>query len=141
MTEFFPIIPGRLWQSGSVENAQDESEVLRLGIDYVVNLNGDMPFITTGDQPFTEVRWEIEDGPLPDLDTLNKIVDRVCAAIRAKHRVLVHCTAGLNRSGLVNAMVVNRLSGKSGPQLLQFMRRKRPGCLSNRRFAAFIERL
>ena len=141
MTELYQVIPGRLWQSGTVETSEDEAAVLELGIEYVVNLSGDMPFVNVGGRPFTELRWEIDDGPLPDLEDLEEVVGRVCAAVSAGKRVLVHCYAGLNRSGLVNAMVVNKLTGRRGPQLIGFMRRKRPGCLTNRRFVSFLEQL
>lgn len=141
MTGMYPVIPGRLWQSGTVEDLEDEAAVLALGIEYVVNLSGCLPFTRVGNRPFTELRWEIDDGPLPDLKSLEEVVDRVCAAVSGGKRVLVHCYAGINRSGLVNAMVVNKLTGRQGPQLIGFMRRKRPGCLTNRRFVAFLEQL
>lgn len=142
----FEIIPGRLWQSGSVADAEGEARVRELGIDYVVNLNGEPPLFQgyeyrPGWPPFTEVRWEIEDGPLPDLRDLDDVVSRVCTAVSAGQRVLVHCQAGLNRSGLVTAMAVHRLTGRGGPALVGFIRRKRPGSLSNRRFAKFVEGL
>lgn len=134
------IIPGRLWQSGTLE-AEGAMEAIRdAGITYVVNLCGDGPVLSPPDplRPFTEVRWEIDDGPLPDLDQLDAVVSRVCAAIQQGERVLVHCYAGLNRSGLVNALVVRRLKGVSGAELVAYIRRRRPGALSNRRFVQHI---
>ena len=137
------VIPGRLWQSGTLEDPDTAERARRLGIEYVVNLCDDPPFAfgREGERPFTELFWNIEDGPLPDFVDLDEVVSRVCTAVSAGKRVLVHCYAGLNRSGLVNAMVVHRLTGRSGPQLIGFMRRKRPGCLTNPRFRAYVERL
>jgi hypothetical protein len=142
MTELYEIIPGRLWQSGSVQGREGEGEVLDLGIDYVVNLNGDPPFSGGGGRgPFTELRWQIEDGPLPDREDLDEVVSRVCSAVSSGGRVLVHCAAGLNRSSLVNAMAVHKLTGRSGPELIRYMRSRRPGALTNGRFISFLERL
>lgn len=142
--QVWEIIPGRLWQSGTLdEDPVAAAKVRELDIEYVVNLCGEEPFVSgrQGKRPFTELFWEIEDGPLPDLSDLEDVVGRVCAAVSAGKKVLVHCYAGMNRSGLVSAMAVNKLTGRSGPQLVGFMRRKRPGCLTNRRFVQYLETL
>lgn len=142
--DVWEIIPGRLWQSGTLCHPDAAAKANELDIEYVVHLNDEeCHFVSNrmGKRPFTELFWEIEDGPLPDLEDLDDVVSRVCAAVSAGKRVLVHCYAGMNRSGLVNAMVVHRLTGRSGPELIGFMRRKRPGCLFNRRFVAYLERL
>jgi len=139
------IIPGKLWQSGSLDTPFDEMEVWRRGIRYVVNLCGDDPIrhVPSDLQPFTEVRWEFDDDHvLPDEAALAAVADRTAAAVRAGTRVLVHCAAGLNRSSLVTALVLARLTPMRGPELVEYIRARRsPDCLFNRTFAGYVEKI
>lgn len=49
-------------------------------------------------------------------------------------RVLVTCQQGINRSGLVTALALWQLSGKSGADVVSHVQRRRPGALRNRWF-------
>lgn len=56
-------------------------------------------------------------------------------------RVLVTCNMGLNRSGLVSAMAIHRLTGSSGVTCMAIVARRRPGALQNRAFRSFLSQL
>jgi hypothetical protein len=56
-------------------------------------------------------------------------------------KVLVVCHMGINRSGLVSALILRNITGCSGAQAVAAVKRKRPGALSNRAFVKFLERL
>jgi protein-tyrosine phosphatase len=56
-------------------------------------------------------------------------------------RVLTTCHAGLNRSGLVSALMLHRLSGMSGPRAIELVRAARPGALNNQYFTAALRRI
>jgi protein-tyrosine phosphatase len=54
------------------------------------------------------------------------------AMLRARGaRVLSTCMAGLNRSGLVNALMLTRLTGMSGQRAIELVQERRPGALNN----------
>lgn len=44
------------------------------------------------------LHWPLEDGDVPDQETLSLLVRIICDALDARRGVLVHCSAGVNRS-------------------------------------------
>lgn len=131
------IIPG-LWQgdqSSGVIAAEQE-------FDVVVNLTpttmGTQRVMKPGS---TYIRWEIADGPLPDLVKLQSIAYGCGVALKAKRAVLVHCAAGINRSGLMCALIVRGVERCSGADAVAIVRTARPGALSNKVFADWLQTL
>ena len=55
------------------------------------------------------------------------------------NKVLVHCSQGLNRAGLVCARVMI-MKGIVGREAMRLIREKRPGSLWNPVFSEFIEK-
>lgn len=51
---------------------------------------------------------------------------------------LVTCHAGLNRSGLVTAIMLHMLTGANGDHIIKHIRSKRPHALGNKLFTAAI---
>lgn len=87
------------------------------------------------------VRWPIEDGPVPDLDVLFDLAVMLATFVDDGKRVLIHCAAGANRSGLVSAMVVRELSGENGSNCAAHVRARRPGALINPIVNAYLNAL
>lgn len=58
-----------------------------------------------------------------------------------KRKTLICCNMGMNRSGLVTALTLRKLTRKSGNECLWEVQTKRPGALFNRSFAAYLFRL
>jgi protein-tyrosine phosphatase len=56
-------------------------------------------------------------------------------------RVLTTCMAGLNRSGLVNALMLTRLTGMSGRRAIELVQERRPGALNNLFFKAALRQI
>lgn len=65
----------------------------------------------------------------------------VAAAVNEGKKVLVTCMAGQNRSGLVAAIALNRMTGWSGQVCLDHIRSRRPFALSNKTFADYVAHL
>lgn len=65
------------------------------------------------------------------------------AAVRAAQggKVLVTCWMGRNRSGLVTALALHALTGMSGSQIIQHIKRVRPVALSNPQFRAALSKI
>jgi protein-tyrosine phosphatase len=85
------------------------------------------------------VCWFIDDGQIPDTGKLGLIVDLVTAAIGSSKVALVHGAAGINRSGLINALVVRKYRTVSGREALDTVREACPGAVSNADFARYVE--
>lgn len=93
------------------------------------------------------VSWEVEelrygfgDGAveLIDLDRLLRAASWAHARWQAGDRVLVRCQAGLNRSGLVTALVL-MLAGRSAAEAILLIRARRaPVALCNNEFVRWL---
>jgi protein-tyrosine phosphatase len=66
---------------------------------------------------------------------------RVAIAVRRDKKVLTTCMAGLNRSGLVNALALHFLTGEDGRTCMRRVRLKRLGALGNVKFQQVLSRV
>lgn len=130
------IIPGLLWQCGATEL---EPLVRSVQPRAVINLDGRERAFSRHVE--TYVCWPIEDGPLPDLRALEGLAAFVHGLVAARLPVIVHCNAGLNRSGLIAALVVARHLGMSGKAAVAYVRAHREYALCNPAFAQYLEAL
>lgn len=62
----------------------------------------------------------------------------VAGLVRQGYRVLVTCAQGRNRSALVSGIALHLLTGHPGWECVEYIRRRRPGALTNEAFAAAI---
>lgn len=77
-------------------------------------------------------------GSMPDIEQLHEIANEVNACV-ARGRTLVHCQAGLNRSGLVTALSLV-LNGMEPNEAISLLRDKRcPVVLCNETFERWIQ--
>jgi protein-tyrosine phosphatase len=63
---------------------------------------------------------------------------QVTDAIRRGKKVLVTCNAGRNRSGLIVALALHLLSGQPAAPIIGYVKKARPGALSNPSFVRAI---
>jgi ADP-ribosyl-[dinitrogen reductase] hydrolase len=84
------------------------------------------------------VHWPIAERALPGARLLGLVADTAAAAVARGLHVLLHYEEGRNRSGLVTALLLCRLTGCSGAEAMARVRAARPGMLSNRTFAAYL---
>jgi hypothetical protein len=129
----------RLWQSGLPEDWAD----LRRRYDVVVDLADPGPGPSADD--LGSVSWvkaPLVDGDrLPDLLLLEQLTALVATMVRDGRRVLVHCTFGKNRSGLLMALVVRELLGCDGPTALDRVRAVRHRAVNNAAFSDWVSAL
>jgi hypothetical protein len=73
-----------------------------------------------------------------ELDIAVKAAKQVVKRVLAGKKVLVTCMAGLNRSGLVNALALHMLTGWAGTMCVDHVQAKREAALCNRYFVEVI---
>lgn len=137
--EIAEVYPG-LFQSSAIRWPSDETRVKDLGINVLIDLQGGFdPRMKFLDQ---YLYWPIEDkNELPSIDLLRDVAFFASRVLLRRRKVLVHCTAGYNRSGLVNAFILHSCFGYSGTDAIEMIRKARPGSLYNQTFVEFLERL
>ncbi len=134
------IIDGRLWQGGS---PVDYAWARAAGIDVVVDVSDPGPPPAEDDLGGISYRkCPLVDGDeMPEAAQLDELVEHVVGEVRAGRRVLVHCTYGRNRSGLLVALVVRQLFGISGTDAATIVRERRRRALNNKTFSAHLDGL
>lgn len=87
------------------------------------------------------VRWNIEDGPVPLDAQLSPVVSLVAGLVSNGVPTYVGCPAGVNRSGLLTALVVRELTGVTGQAAADHVRGRRPGALINGEYNKYLNDL
>jgi protein-tyrosine phosphatase len=65
----------------------------------------------------------ILDFGVPTKADLEQIVQQTIAHAQARHHIVIHCSAGIGRTGLFMAYLAKRCLGLSGAEALQWVRR------------------
>ena len=129
---------GRLFVSPRID---DWSVIDEHGISVVVDLEGRIDSgIPSGDGTRMYLYFPFEDESVPDRVLVDALADFLAALHRAGHRVLVHCSMGLNRSPLGAGAVLHR-RGWKGRDAVERLRERRPGALFNEHYSAYLESL
>lgn len=126
---------GALYLSPAID---DWAEIHRLGITAVFDLeegiDAGVPTVPGG---VLYIYFHFSDEGLPDMRRLRGLADLGAYLCRTGHRVLVHCTMGLNRSALLTGKILYRL-GMRGPDVVERLRERRPGALYNEVYASYL---
>jgi hypothetical protein len=134
-------IDTNLYQSGALI-APDVNRILeKKGIRGILDLEGNIDLMAVTTSLDWYWYWLIEDGPkLPNLRILWETASVVQEKTLKGMKVLVHCQAGINRSSLVNGCVLY-LRGYRGVNIVNRIRSRRPGALTNDTFRRYLEQL
>lgn len=129
------IEPG-LWQGG--DPGTWGPTVLPAGVTRVLNLYGSTYQVPADVDWYTHPLFDSGDQEL-DAATLETLASLVNDARDDGHTVLVHCQAGLNRSGLVSALSLMRRHGISADEVITRLRETRsPAVLCNAHFERWL---
>lgn len=126
-------VTDNLWQGGC-----EHGLLLPDEIDLVISLYPWARYELAEHQLRTEWRmYDSVDHPV-DGDVVNELALAINVARTSGHTVLVHCQAGLNRSGLIAARAL-MLDGMSAADAIDLLRMKRsPAVLCNTRFDTWL---
>src|SRR5437870_5985174 len=65
----------------------------------------------------------IPDFSVPAKDDLEQVIQHTIACAQAGQHIVIHCSAGIGRTGLFTAYLAKRCLGLSGAEALQWVRR------------------
>lgn len=107
-------------------------------ITVVIDLEGGLdPCIPDRPDHVLYVYFPIFDEGLPDIAKLKAVACLGATMLESGHKVLSHCGLGFNRSALVAGLILTQL-GMKGSEVVDRLRRKRPGALFNEVFADYL---
>lgn len=138
------ILP-RLWQGGTDDDdtlnyIQEEPTITLANFDTVITLHA---WSNPADWHVREIRQPFHDGEMSEVnfDDLRFLVDAAYRDWQAGKRVLVRCLSGLNRSGLVLALVLVK-AGMSPHEAIEVLRKQRhQNVLCNPVFAQWLREI
>jgi protein-tyrosine phosphatase len=121
----------------------DFAWVRRAGITMVLDVSNPEIYPDPKDfEGLVYLKMPLDDGDhLPDLAVLDGVVQSVAGAWKGGRKILVHCRMGLNRSGLVDALVLRQVFNLTGAEAMKIVQARREGSLSNPVFAAHLRSL
>ena len=137
----YEIIPGKLYQRGKFAKLDYKLEALaELGVDIVVALAGKPDPDMAG--LFAYYFFPIADSNMGLEQNVEELVHLsivICQYLHRDHTALVHCNAGRNRSGLLNALIAKHYFGISGEDALNLVREIRPNAIATKAFEDFLK--
>ena len=73
------------------------------------------------------LRFEIDDGSVPDIEDMVALIDQLAVRLRAGQSVVAHCAAGWGRTSLVCGLLLIAFGTPSIAEALTAVRAARPG--------------
>jgi protein-tyrosine phosphatase len=69
------------------------------------------------------IRFPIPDLTSPSVNEVTESIEKIVVELRAGKRVVVHCNAGLGRTGVVLACILCHISGMNGDEAITFTKK------------------
>ncbi len=133
--------PGKIGMEDKIIQAEmDLLELKKKKIDIVVSLlekkelkplNVSTLFEVIKKHKFTHYYFPIKDKSVPKKNVeLNRLLNDLSFKIRQNKKILLHCNAGLGRSGLIAALLCKKLGISENP--ISYIRKHRPGSIETK---------
>ena len=139
--EWFTQITPQLWLGGAPVNTRDYAELVRLGINAVVNIRAerddDVDFYAGHDIRY--VRFVVPDVMVPTPAMLTASTDWIKTQVDDGRVVLVHCAKGRGRSATLLAGYLMREEGMTFDEANAFMKARRSLTKLEARHRAVLE--
>lgn len=130
---FVSQIEGNLWMGGC-----EQGLLVPDGIQHIISLYPWERYLVTTRLRSESYHW-LHDADVPDEGFLRLLVDWAVYCV-ADAPTLIHCQAGLNRSGLISALVLVRQGWLAQDAIYLLRRRRSPAVLCNPKFEAWLKR-
>mgnify|MGYP005694242495 FL=1 len=133
--------PGKIGMENKIIQAEmDLFELKKKKIDIVVTLlekkelkplNVSTLFEVIKKHKFIHYYFPIKDKSVPKKNVeLNRLLNDLSFKIRQNKKILLHCNAGLGRSGLIAALLCKKLGISENP--ISYIRKHRPGSIETK---------
>ena len=131
-TNFSWLIDDKLAGCGMPTSVNEVNWVLEQGVKSIVTMTENaLPESWVKDTKYLHV--PTEDLNAPDIDKIEDAVDFIHERITKNNPVMVHCAAGIGRTGTILACYLIKYEKYSAKKAIEKVRRKRPGSIQSER--------
>ncbi|HSG73683.1 MAG TPA: dual specificity protein phosphatase 23 [Nitrosopumilaceae archaeon] len=129
-TNFSWLIDGQLAGCGMPTTINELNWVLEQGVKSIVTMTEDaLPESWVKDTKYLHV--PTEDLNAPDIDQIEDAVDFIRERIKNNDPVMVHCAAGIGRTGTILACYLIKYEKYSAKKAIEKVRKERPGSIQS----------
>ncbi len=129
-TNFSWLIDSKLAGSGMLTSSSEMDWVLKQGIKSIVTMTEDsLPQSWLKDVKYLHV--PTEDLSAPDIEQIDHAVDFIHKQIQNNEPVMVHCAAGIGRTGTILACYLVKYNKLSAIDAIEKVRKERPGSIQS----------
>ena len=124
----------------SISNQQIKCIVSLITAEELLSLNIKNFKKNIKSQGFQHCTEEIKDLSVPSqmqMSSFKRLIENIVSEIRRDNRVLIHCNAGLGRSGLVAGIILKEMSEVLNP--IEYLRKFRKGAIETKSQEQFIK--
>jgi atypical dual specificity phosphatase len=129
-TNFSWLINDKLAGSGMPTSPSEIGWVLKQGVKSIITMTEDpLPQSWTRDVKYLHV--PTEDLSAPDMEKIDQAVDFIHMQIQNNEPVMVHCAAGIGRTGTILACYLIKHHKLSVTDAIEKVRKERPGSIQS----------
>ena len=129
-TNFSWLIHNRLAGSGMPTSTSELDWVLKQGVKSIITMTEDpLPESWIKDVKYLHV--PTEDLSAPDMEKIDQAVEFIYKGIRNNEPVMVHCAAGIGRTGTILACYLVKYQKMSISDAIEKVRKERPGSIQS----------
>ncbi len=129
-TNFSWLINNKLAGSGMPTSMSELDWVLKQGVRSIITMTEEsLPKSWTKDVKYLHV--PTEDLSAPDMDKIDQTVEFIHERIQSGEPVMVHCAAGIGRTGTILACYLVKYQKISVTDAIEKVRKERPGSIQS----------
>jgi len=129
-TNFSWLIDDKLAGSGMPTSASELDWVLKQGVRSIITMTKE-PLPESWIKDVKYLHMPTEDLSAPDMEKIDEAVDFIHKRIQSDEAVMVHCAAGIGRTGTVLACYLVKYKKMSVSDAIEKVRKERPGSIQS----------
>ena len=129
-TNFGWLINDKLAGSGMPTTASELDWVLKQGVRSIITMT-EVPLPKSWIKDVKYLHIPTEDLSAPDMEKIDHAVDFIHKRIQSNEPVMVHCAAGIGRTGTVLACYLVKYQKMSFNDAIEKVRKERPGSIQS----------
>jgi len=129
-TNFSWLINDKLAGSGMPTSSAELDWVIKKGVKSIITMTEE-PLPESWIQNITYLHVPTEDLSAPDMEKIDNIVDFIYERIKNNEPIMVHCAAGIGRTGTILACYLIKYYNLSAKGAIDKVRKERPGSIQS----------